>query len=94
MDYYINRILELKEEEMPIKELTTITNDIPSHKTTGEDQWEDKEEGTDNNTTPQMPLFPWTMSLYQWTYPEVAHQLTGEDEVAKEDGVKEDIKEE
>ena len=34
------------------------------------------------------------MSPCQWTYPGVMHQLTGEDEVAKGDGAKEDTKEE
>ena len=34
------------------------------------------------------------MSLYQWTYPKAMHQLIGEDKVAKEDGAKEDTKEE
>ena len=58
MDSYINEILGLKEEGMPIKESTTTTNDIPSHKTIGEDHLEDKGEETNNNTTPQTPLFP------------------------------------
>ena len=59
MDSYVNKTLELKEEEMLINESTTTINDIPSHKTTGEDQpEEDKEEGINNNITPQLPLLP------------------------------------
>ena len=45
-----------------------------------------------NNTILQMPLLPWIMSLYQWTYPEAECQLTGEGEVVKEAGTKEDTK--
>ena len=57
MDSYTNEILELKEEEMPINELTTTTNDAPSHKTTGEDHLEeDKEEGVGHNITLQLCL--------------------------------------
>ena len=33
------------------------------------------------------------MSPYQWTYPEAVPQLTGKGKVAKEDGIKEGIKE-
>ena len=58
MDYYINGVLEPKEEDTPIRELTTITNNVPSHKTIGEDHLEDKGEGTNNNITPQTPLPP------------------------------------
>ena len=94
MDSYVNEILGLKEEGMPIKESTIITNNTPSHKTTGEGHLEDKGEETDNNITLQMPLLPWIMSPYQWIYPEVMHQPIGRDEVVKEDGIKEDTKEE
>ena len=53
MDYYTNGTLELKEEEMPIKESIT-TKDAPFHRIIGEGCQEDKEEEADNNTTPQM----------------------------------------
>ena len=33
------------------------------------------------------------MFLYQWIYPEVVHQLIGEDKVAREGGTKEGTKE-
>ena len=94
MDSCVNKKLGLKEEEMPIKESTTTTNNIPSLKTIGEDHPEDKGEETNSNTTPQMPLLPWITSPYQWIYLGVAHQPTGGDKVVKEDGAKEDIKEE
>ena len=66
----------------------------PFPQTIGEEDWEDKEEETDNSITPPMPHHPWIILLYQWIYPEAVHQLTGEDEEVKEDGTKEDTKEE
>ena len=93
MDYYANGTLELKEEEMPIKESIT-TKDVPSCRTTGEDRQEDKEEEADNSTTPQTLHHQWTTFPCQWIYPGAMHQPTGEDEAAKEDGTKEGSKEE
>ena len=52
MDYYVNKTLELKEEEIPIRESITTIKDALFHKTIGEDHQEGKEEGADNNTTP------------------------------------------
>ena len=55
MDYYANRTLGLKEEEMPTKESTTTIKDALSHKTIREDHQEGKEEEVNNNTTPKCP---------------------------------------
>ena len=41
---------------MPISESTVTNNNAPSHKTTGEDQPEDKGQGDNPNITPPMPL--------------------------------------
>ena len=41
---------------MPTNGSTIISNDAPSHKETGEDQLEDKEEEDDLNTTQPMCL--------------------------------------
>ena len=94
MDYYINEISERKEEEQHIKESIVATKDAPFPKTIGGECREDKEEGDDHNTTLPMPCHPWTILPYQWIYPGAAHQITGEAEVAKEDGIKGATKEE
>ena len=57
-DYYTNEMLGLKEEERHIRGSTTAINDTPSLKTIGEEHWEDKEEETNNSTTPPMPHHP------------------------------------
>ena len=53
MGYCTNETLVLKEEGTPTRGLITITKDVLFPRTTGEDHPEDKEEETDNNTTPQ-----------------------------------------
>ena len=93
MGYYANEMSELREEEQHIRGSTVATNGTLSLKTIGEEHQEDKEEEVDNSITPPMPHRPWITPLYQWTYPEAAHQPTGKDEAAKGDGAKEGTKE-
>ena len=81
-----------EEEEMPINESITTSNDPPS-KIIGEDLKEDKGEDT-NNTTQQMLPHPWTIHPFQWIYPEAVLQTTGKDEEHKEIGDIKDTKDE
>ena len=64
---------------MPTNGSTIISNDAPSHKETGEDQLEDKEEEDDLNTTQPMCLLQWIMYQSPWTCQEAAPQIIGED---------------
>ena len=58
MDYCANETSGPKEEGILIKGSIATTKDAPFPRTTGEDHLEDKEEGIDSNTIPQMPLPP------------------------------------
>ena len=58
MDYYINEMLELREEGWHIRGSIVATRDILSLRTIGEGCQEDKEEEANSNTTLPTPHHP------------------------------------